>query len=566
METAASTAWAPGVTFGHYTLLAKLATGGMAEIWLARQTGLKGFERIVVIKRIIESLSADESFVEMFLDEARIVVQLTHPNIVQVFDLGEFGGAYYIAMEYLAGEHLASLVRAAAKAHQPLPPQVAVRLVISALDGLIHAHGRIGVDGKPLNIIHRDVSPQNIVLTWDGQVKLLDFGIARAANRATQTQGNQLKGKYAYMAPEQAHGDVELDPRADVFGMGIVLWELVTFRRLHGTDDAVQILKSLISDTPILSAHARNPRVPAELSDIIDRALQKRREDRFADAGAFKEALETWLKTNGGGPSTAELAGMMQQLFSDRIAERKQLIENAAKGIATTTQVTEALKPTTNRSMPGDTGLSSRRGRLIALGALGALLLLLIGGAVKILLGRTETVVAEVAPTPAAPIPATIVVETEPSGATITLDGTAAGTSPVTLKEERTGEHLIAASLAGHNRVTRTFSVKGEGESLVLVLSLPALPVEVPLKTDAGTGAPEVRKVDAPRVGRLSLNTDPWTRVALNGRPLGDTPLLEVPLPVGRHRLKLTNDEAKIDVAIEVEIKAGQLTKKVLRL
>ncbi|MFT3713131.1 MAG: serine/threonine-protein kinase [Archangium sp.] len=566
-------AWAPGGTVGHYSLLAKLAVGGMAEIWLARQSGLRGFERIVVVKRIIESLSADESFVEMFLDEARIIVQLTHPNIVQVFDLGEHAGAYYIAMEYLAGENLATLARTAAKAGKQLEPETAVKLIISALEGLAHAHTRTGVDGRPLNVVHRDISPQNIVLTWEGQIKLVDFGIARAANRATQTQGQQLKGKFAYMAPEQAEGTVELDGRADVFAMGIVLWELVTHRRLYPNEDSVQILKTLISDGPIQSAIAKNPKVPQDLSDILDRALQKDVAQRFPDAQSFKNALEDWLRPRGGGPTPAQLGEMMQTLFSARIAERKELIENAARGVASGSKVGEALKPTTNRTMPGQTSFLSMNGRLIAM--LAGMLVLL--GFVGVLTWKafTAPVAPMVAPTEVEyaaapePTPSQIVVETEPPGASVSIDGKPKGKSPITIAESKAGEHLIEASLAGRQSVKRSISVKAEGEQTMLVLSLPALEVVKPeTKTPDEPQTPKTPDVKRPVAapGKLSLATDPWTHVTENGKALGDTPLIEFSLPPGRHRLQLSNDKEKIDLAIEVEIKSGQVTKKVLRL
>ncbi len=558
--------WAPGTVVGAYTLLAKLATGGMAEIWLARQVGLRGFERLVVVKRIIESLSQDEAFVEMFLDEARIVVQLTHPNIVQVFDLGEHAGAYYIAMEYLAGENLVSVARTAAKAGTPLDPRVSVKIAILALEGLSHAHLRAGIDGKPLNVVHRDVSPHNIVLTWDGQVKLVDFGIARAANRATQTQGQQLKGKFAYMAPEQAKGDSDLDARVDVFAMGVVLWELVTHRRLFAFDDQIRILTALISDLPIEPPQHRNPAVPPELAAIIMRALDKRLATRFQSAQEFKAALEGWLQANGGGPSTSELGQVMHRLFKARIAERTQLIENAARGELSNSKV-EVLKPPTDASMPGGTpsfaGNLDGSGNLkLGIAAAGTLLLVLMAGAVswKVLTAQppppeqpeTTVEVLEAVPEPTV-VPAvvektsSIAVETEPPGALVTVDGKAAGVAPLTVSEVNAGEHVIEASLGGHGSVKRTVTVSLEGERLMIVLTLPQ------------------KKADV-RQGKLTLSTDPWTRVSLNGKLLGDTPLIEVSLPAGRHVLKLANEQAKIDTSIEVEVKAGQVTKKVLHL
>lgn len=566
-----SQGWAPGNVVGAYTLLAKLATGGMAEIWLARQVGLRGFERLVVVKRIIESLSQDEAFVEMFLDEARIVVQLTHPNIVQVFDLGEHAGAYYIAMEYLAGENLVMVARAAAKAGAPLDTKVSVKIAIQALEGLSHAHLRAGLDGKPLNVVHRDVSPHNIVLTWDGQVKLVDFGIARAANRATQTQGQQLKGKFAYMAPEQALGESDLDARVDVFAMGVVLWELVTHRRLFAFDDQIRILKALISDEPIEPPHLRNPAVPPELSAIIMRALDKKLATRFATAQAFKAALEGWLHAAGGGPSTAELSQLMHSLFQARIVERSQLIENASRGELSNSKV-EVLKPPTDASMPGGTpsaaSLDGSGNLKLGIAAVGTLLLVLMAAAVswKVLTAgpppleapETTVEVIEAVPEPTV-VPAvvektsSIAVETEPAGAEVTVDGKKAGVAPLTVNEVGAGEHVVEASLPGYGNVKRTVTASSEGDRLMIVLTLPQLKKVEPTRVEVARG-------------KLTLSTDPWTHVSLNGKPLGDTPLIEVSLPAGRHVLKLANEQAKIDTAIEVEVKAGQVTKKVLHL
>ena len=566
----ATPGWAPGNVVGAYTLLAKLATGGMAEIWLARQVGLRGFERLVVVKRIIESLSQDEAFVEMFLDEARIVVQLTHPNIVQVFDLGEHAGAYYIAMEYLAGENLVQVARASGKAGTPLDVKASVKIAIAALEGLSHAHHRAGLDGKPLNVVHRDVSPHNIVLTWDGQVKLVDFGIARAANRATQTQGHQLKGKFAYMAPEQAKGDSELDARVDVFAMGVVLWELVTHRRLFSFDDQIRILKMLISDDPIEAPHTRSPEVPAALSAIIMKALEKDLSTRYQSAQDFKAALEAWLQSQGGGPTTAELGQLMNLLFKNRIAERSTLIENAARGELSNSKVGEVMKPPTDRSMPDGTplGVDGSANLKLAIAAGATLLLVLMAGAVtwKVVMAAPtapadvpETVV-EVIEAPASPkvLPAvvektsSIAVETEPVGATISVDGKRAGAAPLTISEVTPGEHVVEASLAGFQSVKRTVNASTEGDRLMILLTLPAKKVPV--------------EVAQARQGKLTLSTDPWTHVSLNGKMLGDTPLIELPLPAGRHRLQLSNEQAKIDLAIEVEVKAGQITKKVLHL
>ncbi|MBL8954109.1 MAG: serine/threonine protein kinase, partial [Myxococcaceae bacterium] len=239
----------------------------MAEIWLALQQGMKGFERVVVVKRISEGLSADPLFVEMFLDEARIAAQLNHPNIVQIYDLGEHEGAYYIAMEYLHGEDLASVMRAAIGNRAPLSHSFAARIVANAAEGLASAHARVGLDGKPLNVVHRDVSPQNIFITYDGIVKVLDFGVAKARNRASVTSGGQVKGKFSYMSPEQARGG-DVDPRTDVWALGVVLFETATQTRLfEGRDDQMAVRDAVLRGN-VPSARARNPTIPSDLDAI----------------------------------------------------------------------------------------------------------------------------------------------------------------------------------------------------------------------------------------------------------------------------------------------------------
>ena len=555
--------WVPGAVVGRFTLLAKLATGGMAEIWLARQGGLRGFEKVVVIKRILDAFSSDPSFVEMFLDEARIAAQLNHPNIVQVHDLGECAGAYYIAMEYLPSEHVAAVARTALKQGTPLGFTFSVQIAVAALDGLAHAHARVGVNGKPLNVVHRDVSPQNIVLTYDGQVKLVDFGIAKAANRSVQTSGGQLKGKFAYMAPEQAVATARgIDGRADLFAIGVVLYELLSHKRLWPFEDQVEQLTALIGPAPVPELRERSPEVPEALAGLVMRALAKDPQARWSNATEFKSALEHWLRTQGGGPTNSELGALMHQLFSDRIARRTQLIEKANRGDLTPMGAGEVIKPPTDRSMPGATPIGAASGAGAMMGVLGTLLglgVLGLGLVGYLVLNNSSTAtVVEIpipqpieAPPPA--VPAELVIQSQPAGATLRLDGQSAGVAPTTISPVEPGEHLLEASLDGHTSVKRVVKVAGPGERQRLVISLEPVVAGV---------APKV----AAAKGRLTLSTDPWTHVFEGDRQLGDTPLVEVPLTAGRHQLRLVNEERKLSVTIEVEVKAGQLTKKVLKL
>ena len=560
--------WSVGDVVSRYTLLAKIATGGMAEIWLARQAGPRGFEKVVVIKRIIDAYSQDAEFVEMFLDEARIAAQLNHPNIVQIYDLGEHAGAWYIAMEYLGGEHLSAIVRSALKANKRLPIPLAVKMISLAAEGLGHAHQKLGPNGQPLHIVHRDVSPQNVVVTYEGQLKVVDFGIAKAATRVSHTTSGLVKGKMGYMAPEQARG-LPIDARADLYSLGVVLYEMVTQTRLFNTSDQLLLMQQVISPEPIQPAHERNPDVPTDLSKIISKSLEKNADERFQDARSFQAAIDGWLAQQGPVPGSADLSGLMHDLFKERIESRVKLLESANTGELTPSGAEKALRHDTDRSMPGLTDpklRAARKTNRILFAALGAVLLAVVAvsiGLYSFLRPAEPTTPKITEPKVVAPATggAKLHVETDPAQARIIIDSKVIGPSPATVDQLPAGHHKVEATFPGHLPAVKEIDLADdEKATVVLVLK----PVAAPEPADAGatskTSTPVVAK------GRLTLSTTPWTRVTLNGRVLGDTPLVELPLPAGRHVLKLNNDEKGINRTIEVEIKAGQTTAKKLSL
>ena len=303
--------------FGRYSLLKRLAGGGMGEVFLARQEGIQGFEKLLVIKTLLPHLTQNKEFVEMFLDEARLAARLAHPNVIQIFDLGQVEDVFYIAMEYVHGEDLKRMWKQAYHAKRTIPTPIAVRIVADAAAGLGYAHRLANAEGQPLGLVHRDVSPQNILLTFDGGVKLIDFGVAKAAGRATQTQTGALKGKYAYMSPEQVEGE-ELDRRSDVFALGIVLWEMTTGSRLFRSESDVATLK-LVSRCEVPPPSQQNPDVPPALDPIVLKALAKDREQRYQDMEAFRLDLENWLAETRSPGSAAHLATYMRDLFSARL-------------------------------------------------------------------------------------------------------------------------------------------------------------------------------------------------------------------------------------------------------
>src|SRR5437762_4952795 len=304
-------------TLGKYEVMKRLATGGMAEIYLARVRGITGFEKIVVPKRILPQLATQPDFVRMFLDEARIAATLQHPNIVQTYDVGAEGGDYFMAMEYLHGEDLRSLMKTLRGRKQYFQVEHAIRVAMDVCSGLHYAHVKVGFDGLPLNIIHRDVSPQNVIITYEGSVKLLDFGIAKATGRAGETRWGTLKGKIGYMSPEQCRGE-PLDRRSDVFAVAILLFELVMGKRLYRGASEFDVLKRIVEgDVP--SPRALDPAFPVELDRIIVKGLQKDPEKRFQTAREMGQALEAFAHAAHLQLSTMALAAYMEDVFGRKI-------------------------------------------------------------------------------------------------------------------------------------------------------------------------------------------------------------------------------------------------------
>ncbi|MBU0506011.1 serine/threonine protein kinase, partial [bacterium] len=230
--------------FGKYFLTDRIAVGGMAEIYKAKTFGVDGFEKVLAIKKILSHCSADIEFITMLTDEAKLVVNLSHANIVQVYDLGRVGDDYFISMEFIDGINLRDLVEKSRELHEPIPIDIAIYIISEVCRGLDYAHSKKGTDGEPLEIIHRDISPQNILVSYDGGVKIVDFGIAKAARNLSQTHAGILKGKVNYMAPEQAFGK-PMDKRTDVFSLGNVFYELITCKRLFYGESQMEILKKI---------------------------------------------------------------------------------------------------------------------------------------------------------------------------------------------------------------------------------------------------------------------------------------------------------------------------------
>jgi hypothetical protein len=301
------------LTLGKYQLLRKLATGGMAEVFLAKTAGPMGFEKQLVIKRILPHLAEDPQFVQMFLGEAKLAAQLNHPNLVQIFDFGESDGSYFIAMEYIDGPTVRLLLQRAREQSLAVPFVLAARVVSAAAEGLAYAHEFTDVaTEEPLQLVHRDVSPDNILISRSGSVKVVDFGIAKAKGVSHHTQTGTIKGKVAYMAPEQLKGDV-LDLRVDLYGLGVILYELLTLKMPYEALSDASLVRKVLYD-PYVPPSERRPELPLALQQVLTQLLAKDRDDRYADCRALQADLERYIHATGETASGYALGQLVSRL------------------------------------------------------------------------------------------------------------------------------------------------------------------------------------------------------------------------------------------------------------
>jgi serine/threonine-protein kinase len=485
----------------------------MAEVFLARAAGPGGFEKRLVLKRILPHLVEDSRFVEMFLAEARLAAQLNHTNIVQIFDFGEFEGTYYLTMEYIDGSNLRTLSRRAHAAGVRLPPVLCAKIISLACEGLAFAHDFISPEtGEPLGLIHRDISPDNILLSHQGAVKVVDFGIAKAANQEHKTRTGLLKGKIAYMSPEQLQGQ-PLDRRVDVYALGIVLYELLTGQKPFDATTEMSSLQAILFE-PFVPATLRRPDLPCVLGQILERALHKDREHRYPDCRAFHAELERFIS------STGEPVGAFQlsHLLGAVSGQVPMPTYTPLPGIGA---VKEELPPSTPK----------RPNKWI--GSLVRIVLLLVGIGVVLSMKHilSELMVSR---------------ELLPPGSLQEMDSrfTVQEPSPVPVlqvSEERT-EPVVEPAV-----------------------EKPEPPPEpTPVKKSSRPKASQMASADlspTPRAletAMLEFRIRPYATVVLDGKQLGQTPLAPAEVEVGTHRVLLINHDLGEKVFRTVEVKAGQ--------
>jgi eukaryotic-like serine/threonine-protein kinase len=320
----------PGQTVGRYEFLVPIAQGGMAAVWAARLKGSRGFSKTVAVKMMLPTISDDPHFEQMFLDEAQIASRIRHPNVCEILDLGEQDDLLYLVMEWVDGEPLSTLRRAAAK-REGFPRPIAVKIVAEAAAGLHAAHELKDEDGRLIGIVHRDISPQNILVTFDGVVKIVDFGVAKSAGRTSEsTNAGQIKGKPPYMSPEQAAGK-EVDRRTDVFALGIILYQLSTGKHPFRGESDMVTLQNIVSDRPIIPPRAYDKDYPKPLEAVVMRALERHPEKRFASAAELEAALDRVFPPTVPRVRREDVGNFASSLLGQRGEERRAALREAIR-------------------------------------------------------------------------------------------------------------------------------------------------------------------------------------------------------------------------------------------
>ncbi len=560
---------------GKYKLIKLIASGGMAEVYLAKQAGAAGFEKLVCLKRILPHLARDKQFVDMFLNEARLAAQLDHPNIVQIFDLGEANGNYYIAMEFIDGPNLRSVAKRAGELGELLPIPEVVRIMAQGAAGLHYAHELTDpASGQPLGLVHRDISPDNILVHKNGSAKVVDFGIAKAANSSGATRTGTLKGKVAYMPPEQLRGE-PLDRRVDVFALGVVMYELLAGKRPWDGNSEVALIGKIMTEDPQPLAELR-PDAPPDLLTVIERALSKDRDQRYESCQELQQDLEQVL------------VGLGQSVTASRIADfvRSYAPPAETPGAATTgveaadlSLVEESLYAGTGSAPPlvgpdaqqqdgsddstdgqgGGTQLMDeaphrpRKSNAAKYGVLAFLGIAIVGGAAFWFLRPQQDDNSNIVPiersnVAARPVEPPKVVE-----------------PPKPAPTEPPKQEVKEAAKKEEKRPRRVAQVSRPKEEHKPIEPPPVEPPKPPTTViiRSAEPKPEPPKVMAPppiitAKGELVVIVRPWAKVSVDGKDMGVTPLPDtIKLTTGSHQVRLINPDLGKDITRTVFIPAN---------
>ncbi len=543
--------------FGKYFVLQRLAVGGMAEIYRSKTVGADGFEKELALKRILVSRAQDQAFIKMLVNEAKLTAQLTHTNIAQIYECGVVGGKYFIAMELVYGVSMKEMMTSFARAGVTLTPEQAIFVVLQLLHGLDYAHRKIDAEGRPLHIVHCDVSPDNALVSWEGEIKLLDFGIARAATGLSNYKEGMLMGKLGYVAPEQASIEKTWDHRVDLFAAGIILYELLTKQKpFPKATDVESLVASRKAKVP--SPTALDERIPKDLDAILDRALAYDPDDRYPSARAFADALVDVLFPT---PHSAiqDLVGQqMKQVFADTIVRQRAarahdalvvkvlqhlLEKDQNSGISRPVETTP--EPRTFERAPSfvtpDRALPPRPSPRVRLGmARGKAIALAVALS---LLAAAGTFAADLWLRPGL-----LVATSDPPGAQVQVDGRIAGSTSVVV-EGVPAMRPVTVAFSAKDRRSVTISAAADPLQLVRGQMLRRIHAELPSA-----------------LGSLVVESDPpGAGVELDGRSAGRTPLTLNGVRLDeRHRIDLVLPGHEMDQFVVLPEKDGQRFRRAL--
>ncbi|MFT5587064.1 MAG: serine/threonine protein kinase [Cognaticolwellia sp.] len=572
--------------FGKYYLIDRIATGGMAEIFKAKSYSTAGFEKLQVIKRILAHLTDNEEFVDMFIDEAKISVSLQHANIVQIYDFGKIRENYFISMEWIDGKDVKQLLRKLAGRRKLLPEEFAVYIAHETCKGLYFAHEKTNLQGDNLQIVHRDMSPSNVLVGFEGEVKVADFGIAKAEMSQYTTKDGVLKGKFEYMSPEQAHGE-SVSQQSDLFSVGIVLYEMLTGRRLFKTESELMTLEK-IKAVDIGPPSSVNPNISERMDKLVMRALTADINERYADASEFGQALLDYMYPQAPPAIQRSLSAFMKETFAEeRAAERERLargsriaeeLHKAEPDLSLSPEWEES--PGSGATIQQEPQEPNRAPLVVAIAVVLALL-----GVVGVLLSRdkppAEVVEREVQvlPTEGAlqlrlNVPAKVYAGTE-----LLAQG-----SLVELNHLEPGEMALRIEAEGYLPSEEVLGIVA-GERVVMSLRLEPVPVEeeeqTPERRPPASEPPAVEILDpievkepdpepigrppvAVEFGKVSINISGgkgWGDVFVDGKNIGRTPKFNHELKAGQHTVRVVNEQLDLDYTKKVTIVGGETAK-----
>ncbi|MBN2358212.1 MAG: serine/threonine protein kinase [Deltaproteobacteria bacterium] len=573
--------------FGKYLLLERIAAGGMGEVFLAK-SGAKGFERYFAIKRILTQHAERTQFVEMLMNEARISVALVHPNIAQVFEFGQIEGHFYLALEYVEGVSLSSLLRRGKKADSRMTPADAVWVGVQICRALHYAHTKKDSDGAPLGIIHRDISPQNILVDESGSVKLIDFGIAKASQSQVHTDAQTIKGKIPYMSPEQARGE-PIDARSDLYSLGVVLYECLSYERMRPSTNTFETFNQVQAGKVPPLREKLGGKVPPALIETLQHALQVDRTARWPDAAEMEKALALSLNELKAGYTSHDFARLVTRLDIER-AERKERIKSYSKIHVADFSPTAAHQLVIPAARSDDgididvedgterptsylgTPMAAPRRPARWFAAIGLVCALAVAAAVWLLLRPRPPVGASGDAASAAIAPVAdrfdVSIHTNPSSAQVFLDGAFRGTSPLALTGIAVGEkHRLRVEKEGFRPLEVPLAFDHPPRDPLAVTLEPAQPATRvadprpgtrrpprPGKTPAATGR-------APDHGCVAVVVEPWAYVNVDGKRVGTTPLPCLSLAPGSYQLLLDNPALGVSKKVNVTVRANETTK-----